>query len=271
MHRVVKSIDFQDEPLQREVNLKRFKITNLERLYDNGSFRRALNIEFDPMGKLVIRSEPQQLKTVLSRVVNDIVQGGSSGVNSRTLNNSKAIENYVSRLGTLKERDDKETDGASQFVPIPGPRPSRRSKALIPKDVEIALTAQGVSKRLAELKNLDAEKYPMAALDSLRSLLECSLKAYCDAKGLAPKRRGTYVYLDSVCEAVEEHLDQTGPDQNKGIAQALRRFRSKTVLFSDKADLDSVNHNPYIVVTKPQVKETWESLEDVLRHILSTK
>lgn len=108
----------------------------------------------------------------------------------------------------------------------------------------------------------------MAALDSLRSLLECSLKAYCDHAKVAvqPRQQGGYIYLDDVLKAVEQHLKAN--HLRRDLLNPIRKIRNQQLIFSLKEEFDSINHNPHMFTSPSEVKNAWDRIDAVIRFAL---
>lgn len=267
MHKIAQSIKY-DEAIQNEVNSRKFKISTLERLYDKDQFRDKFGVTFDKYGRVAVKSDMAEFKSSLKQVVEDIVSGE---IDSRKINKESQLDDYLNKLGTPKKTAGEAPKTSDDFEPVPPVKKASTPKALIPKSIQTTLGAVGVEKRLSELQKMPYRNYPNAAHDLLRSLLECSLKAYCSKQGitLTPKQPGGYTFLPDALKATKKHLEDN--KIRKDLVQVINKVISKGEIFSTKDYLDAINHNHNIFSSGDDVKEAWDTVSALLEYVLDPK
>lgn len=98
-HRLITSINYEDDSVQREVTSRSFNITSLERFYDNENFRDRFNVRIDRYGRTTFQSEHlDRVIACLKILISDIVSGR---VTSRTMNNDSQIREYLDKLSSI--------------------------------------------------------------------------------------------------------------------------------------------------------------------------
>lgn len=267
MHKIAQSIKYEDD-VQNEVSSRKFKISTLERLYDKDEFRDKFGLSFDKYGRVQVGSDMNDFKKAFKQVVEDIVSGE---VDSRKINKQSQLNDYLKNLGTPKKAQSGTPKTSRDFEPIPQPKKTSIQTALIPKSLQTSLRAVGVERRLAELQKMPYRNYPNAAHDLLRSLLECSLKAYCAQEGivLTPKQPGGYTFLPDALIATKKHLE--AQNKRKDLVQVINKVISKGQIFSTKDYLDAINHNHNIFSSGDDVKEAWDTVSALVEYVLDPK
>lgn len=147
----------------------------------------------------------------------------------------------------------------------------RRSQQFL--NVERLVVPQGfpasIDRILQEFSTLDVDRYPNAAMDLLRTLLEKAIKAFADAKGKDLKRSGLngYVYLANCLEWLEGWFVANGP---KAEVQVVRRVRSNMPRnFHGSQDLlNAINHNHKIFATGNEVRTAWDAMRSLIEEML---
>lgn len=269
MHRIAQAIKYDDEATQQDVRSRNFKISTLERLYDKDAFRKQLGISFDKYGRVNIESDEKEFKNALKEVVTDIVNGN---VDSRKINKEQQLQEFLDKWSKPKKSSSGDKKTSEDFEPVPPP-PAKppTPRALIPKNIQTTLGSVGVEKRLEELQKMPYKNYPNAAHDLLRSLIECSLKAYCAKTGitLTPKRQGGYIFLQDVLEATRDYFNTN--NVRKDLVQVVNKIISKQEKYSIKESLDAINHNHNISTSADDVKEIWDTVSPLLEYVLDPK
>ncbi len=269
VHRIAKAIDYNNEQITKSVHSERsFPVTTLERLYDDEYVRGFLGFDFDKDGDVSIRIAKREFEKGFKKIVQDIVEKVKD---SRSLNSEDDRRKYLdsfpesavpntSKSGrTLKSRHFKEREKPRE----------RSSTKLVPRDIVFTLQAQGVYRMLLELQNINYQKFPNATYDLLRSFLECALKSYFIQKGVEIFRgKGKqYVTLDDVLQKFRIEMDDTS---NRRLSQATQRIISNDKMASYSAQfLNASNHNPDVFAKAQDVKDAWDMMEGIFRHILN--
>lgn len=262
IHKIAKSLQYSNDEMTLKVhNQREFPITNLERLYDDPYFREYMGMGFNEHGNVAISSEKKSFSGAMTKVVEDII---NKTLTSRTINDLKAKKKYVNTIAKPAASGKGAVDSSS-FTPKKTPAVTTPS-SLVPGDLVCGIASKGVQRMYVELKTINYRKYPNASLDLLRSLLECSLKAYFELKGvvISPRRAGGYVYLEDVLDAFRN--DASTP---KALIQVVDMIKSNKGYFPEsKGFLDGINHNHNIFAVDKDIKTAWDKMESIFRYIL---
>jgi len=268
MHKIAQSVKYDDADIQSDVTSRNFKISTFERLYSNDKFRDKFGLSFDKYGRVQVAAKMDEFKDALKQVVTDIVTGE---VDSRKINKESQLNSYLDKWSSPEKKPGETPKTSGDFAPVETPKKTPTPKALIPKSIKATLGSAGVERRLQELQKLPYRNYPNAAHDLLRSLLECSLKAYCQKEGitLQARRQGGYVFLHDALAETKKHLESN--NIRKDLVQVINKTISKAEKFSVKDNLDAINHNHNIFSTGDDVKDAWDTVSALVEYVLDPK
>jgi hypothetical protein len=275
IHRIAKSLEYDSDEVSKKVHTERgFPATTIERLYEDKKVRGFLGFDFDKDGEVKIGIDRKQFEKGFKKVVQDVASKFASGfgeVDSRTLNSEKQRQTYLASFPKSeipnKARGSK-TVTSKDFKELESTKGNARVK-LAPRDIPYELKSAKVRRMLGELQNINYRKFPNASHDLLRSFLECSLKAYFEQPGKAvrPSKPGGYVYLDRV---LDEFISEMKTAKNHRLQQVASRIRGNEKMTSySTLFLNATNHNPDVFATPEEVKETWDAMEPLFRHIFT--
>lgn len=262
MHDIAKSMTYTSLDVEKKVHSqKTFPISTLERLYDDQFFRKHLGLEFDKDGQVKINANRKQFEKVFTKVNTDLV---NKVIDSRKLNTSKGIASYLKGVPPVTSKAGGKTMGVVNFHPkkIQGIKP----KKIVPIHLVCNMPNPGVIKMFDELRDLNYVKFPNAAADLLRSLLECSIKAHYANKGLSIKKgnkKARHVFL-------HDALKQLAGDAQipARVQQVARHITSRGhLLFSHVDFLNAINHNPDLFASSAEVKDAWDKVESILKEL----
>ncbi|MFI7460925.1 hypothetical protein [Nonomuraea sp. NPDC049646] len=168
---------------------------------------------------------------------------------------------------------------AGQQQPNPqGPKPkqpvSKKGKTrylalghlVVPSQYPVA-----VRLHIEELSALNIQKFPNTAFLAFRALLEKSIKAYADAKGVSIQASGNnshgYVQLHHALKWLSEYVAQNGP---RGLNQPISQLRTgKVINYTATNDaLNAVNHNHHFNVDPDEAINCWNSIEPIMRELM---
>jgi len=273
IHRIAKSLKYDSDPIGKKVRNERgFPATTIERLYEDKKVRSFLGFDFDKDGEVKIGIDRKEFEKGFQKVVQDVVGKFSSNfgvVDSRTLNSEKLRAKYLASFSkseipnkapgskTITSRDFKELE----------PTKSNLRLKLAPRDISYELKSAKVRRMLVELQEIDYRKFPNASHDLLRSFLECSLKAYFEnhKKPVGAAKPGGYVYLDRV---LDEFIGEMKTAKNHKLQQVASRIKGNAKMTSySTLFLNAANHNPDVFATPEEVKDAWDAMEPLFRHI----
>jgi hypothetical protein len=267
MHQLAKSLPLSTPELEAAVAKKTFPITTFERIYVTDAFQEHFGITTQETGELLITSDPESLKESLAPLVEQIA---SRKVTSRTHNKEKAIKELISSMPTPKSDPSRPATTLGQLIPLQqpsNPDNTKRSTTLVPKYIVCELPAPALARRLDELQRLPYRKFPVTSIDAVRSLLECSLKAFCAEEKILPKRKGAYVYLNSVLIAVRDELQNR--KKRTDLIAPLNKLISDSTPYSLLDQLNSANHNHHSVYSAEEIETIWVAIEPIVRFALN--
>lgn len=304
-----RSVPFSDPGLVDFLNQRRFPLSTLARLYENGDFQKTMGISISTDGEVGVIGDRARVNAVAEKVIRDI---GSKRINTRVLNrtNSDSYQKYMDELkelvasigkpeaqsegrkpesseGGSSQRTESSQTGRDKTSSSDGhggstgssttktspKRPPYASKHLdlsgisVPQEYPVS-----IGLLVEELMTLNIERYPNATLDLLRTFLEKLIKAYAHVQRediRVSSNRSGYVYLNECLVWMEARVVSQGPT---ALAQVVRKIRGKGawVNYSSSADhLNAINHNYEIVASATDVRDTWNTMSGLVKHLLA--
>lgn len=170
------------------------------------------------------------------------------------------------------------TGGAQPFPeasgpasPQPGSRGPNRGDTLTRLNMDgftYAGSSNGLRRRFEELKGLDVQRFPNAAFDLLRTVLECSIKVYFKDKG--QPLTGSNIQLKQCVEALGGEFQAQNNRRMTSLISALdRRGPVQAHQYSKtQTALNASNHEPDLFVTGQNVHEAWDLMKQILIEIV---
>lgn len=120
-----------------------------------------------------------------------------------------------------------------------------------------------------ELSAINIQRFPNATLDLIRTFLEKTIKAYAEALG-EDIRKGSnekgFVFLSNCLVWLEDHFRTTDMTALIQPVQKIRGGRHGFV--GSKEHLDATNHNHHIFATPDDVRESWATIEGIMKAVL---
>lgn len=261
MHNIALALKNTSEEIKTKTSNKRtFPISTLERFYSDSYIQKKLGIEFNKITGEARVPAGDDFDKVYSRVITDIVSGIATSRKelSKEGDREKYIDSILGEVIGKKEVSQKQKKEASAFKPE---RRKRKEKNfLIPKKIESTFDSPGVGRVLWELQTIDYRKFPNATADLLRTFLEISIKKYLEELNRlpAPKRNGGYIYLNDVLHKIKSDLQAAS---NHRLVQVINEIEN------NKWYLDSINHNPDVFAVGDRVKDAWDQVHPLIKHI----
>ncbi len=270
VHKIAKSIKYDSDEVDRKVHSERsFPASTVERLYESNLIKNFLCFDFDRDGEVKITTERKEFEKGFKKVIQDAVQGN---IHTRQLNNETNIKKYLKKFP--KSAIPRKTKSSSIITSkdftekvIPSSRESPTT--LTTKNIIFTLHSIAIGRMFDELRTINYKKFPNATHDLLRSFLECGLKAYFKQMGkqVAPRKVGGNVHLRDLLSAFESEMEGVG---NKTLAQVAKRISSNEKMQAYSAGFfDAINHNEEVFSTASEVKDAWDAMESLFRHILN--
>ncbi|MDP2684364.1 MAG: hypothetical protein Q8P20_04865 [bacterium] len=262
MHNVALSLKSTSQEIKtKAANKRTFPITTLERFYSDSYIQDELGIEFNKITGEAKVPLGDDFDKVYSRVITDIVSGIATS--RKELSKESDREKYLDSV--IKEILGKDKVGQkkkkSAFAFKPSKKPSAKKKdLLVPSRVESTFDSPGIGRVLWELQHIDYRKFPNATADLLRTFLEITIKKYLEELGALPKprKRGGYIYLNNVLTKIKEDLRASS---NHRLVQVINEIEK------NKWYLDSINHNPDVFAVGDRVKDAWDQVYPLIKHM----
>jgi hypothetical protein len=161
-----------------------------------------------------------------------------------------------------------QTDSGEPEIGSRRPNRGHTRSRLDMEGFEYAGASAGMRRRFEELGRIDVRDFPNAALDLLRTVLECSIKDYFRAQGtpLAPKKTiGTCV--DELATAYANNAKMISL-----INVINRKGKMSAQQYAGTTDsLNSSNHEPDQFAQLSEVHEAWDRIKPILLEIVGKR
>ena len=176
--------------------------------------------------------------------------GSSSGAHGGTAGSGSGAQDDSS-----ERNDASETSGR-------GRNRGETRKTFDMSGFEYGGTSPGMRRRFEELKSLDLDRHSNAAVDLLRTVLECSIKEFLRAKGKAKEERLT---LGPCVDLLAKEFEKD--DRMTALIQALKRGGRK--LSDDEYSatttaMNMTNHEPDVFADKAVAHHAWDRIKPIV-------
>lgn len=216
----------------------------------------------DELGKLLNEKHPEG-KTHIDRQPSD-----ASASQSKSY--QEAVESRPGERGSSGEgrenRSNEQFDtGRDTAKPFPKKRNYLNTDNLaVPPEFPAS-----IHEIVKELSAINIQRFPNATLDLLRTFLEKTIKAYAETLG-EDIRKGSnekgFVFLSNCLVWLEEHFRTTGMT---ALIQPVQKVRGGRYGFiGSKEHMDATNHNHHIFATPDDVRESWATIEGIMKAVL---
>ncbi len=255
VHQIATSLDYGSEEIAKKVhNQRTFPVSTIERLYDDKGFRDYLGFDFNSEGSIQISARKEDFEKAFKVIVTDAVD---RVIDTRKLGDEKDRRRYFEKISKPRTGKGPVTKVAN-FIAQSPPMQIKTPNHLAPKDIVSTLQSPAIERRLHELQTIPFKKFSNATHDLLRSFLELSLKKYLGNIGISPKLKGTKIFLEALLTAMGKKFQS---ESNVEMEQVVK------VIKDSQWFLDAINHNPSVFSTPEKVKEQWDTIEPLIRHI----
>lgn len=271
MHRLLKTVDYEDEEYAQYVRRRNFPISTFERLYKNSEFLKLAQLTVDQnTGHVSVTGDPDDLRRLTSRIVGDMK---ARNIDTRVLNKpgSKTYDKYMAELRKMPVKPARGARPVSSVPEQPAPKLSPRGSAhLNVSGLHPIANYPSIGRMLAELATIPYAKYPNATFDLIRTFVEKAIKAYAEdlGKAIVPAK-GRFVYLDTALKWLIDEVTNAGVRsllQPLNILHANKQFNYQYQVTKDF--LDAANHNHKVIITGENVKDIWDLTVVILRYVL---
>ena len=288
MYEIASRLSFDSKTAEQVKNPRKFNISTLERVVDNPQMRKFMGISFDPTGGVIGSVHPDDFKKVYKKIVNDIVSGE---IDTRKLNNAKAVHKYIAKLGPLKPERTGNFNSAT-LLGNPGEAgtktpPSLKAKGstrraspyLVPRALKCELPMPRISDVLWELQRLKVEGFENGVSVLLRIFIEMSISHYMESTG---SMKQLVARLDkdgkkppTWTQSFRQMLGYLLQNDKALIAavpkQAVKALNKAVSDDEHPLSLDSMDqfvHNPYEAPTERRLRQFWNSFEKLVLFLM---
>lgn len=287
-----RAVKYPDPELADYVNSRSLPTSTLARIYESKDFVKLTGIGLATDGELECKLSDAEFDAIALIIIEGMLAGN---INTRSVNtvNAPRFRQLMGELdavvhkasgstestsigdkgdttnGEVKE----EGDGSPSSSATGGSTRTgrKRSKAFL--DVADFTAPDryppSINRILQEFSTLNVDKYPNAAADLLRTLLEKTVKSFAEAKGEDIKRSGTngYVYLSNCLDWLESWFKSNGPKAQVQVVKKVRSGMSRD--FHGSQDLmNAINHNHHIFATGDDVRTSWDTMKSLVVEML---
>ncbi len=294
LYQVLPALPVASDVATKTSNPRTFPLSTLARIASSKSGRKLLKLETSDEHGFVTWMSQERFEAALTRVVEDLARGDQD---SRSLNADASIDGYLRSLGLAGGRRAKAATPAAAFIDrasVETPRPARkrtRTRAvkktkrtkLVPPGFPCDVANDRIEKIFDELKGLKLVDFENAIGVLFRTLLDCGVSHYLregghhaqlrrdlaaakTKKGGTPRRRNVHPTLNEMLTWIENN---SPADVDARVLQAIRNFKTKSAKSLCLEDLNQIVHNEYVAPGADELRRTWDSLDALLRLVLS--
>lgn len=234
--------------------MKRFPVTNLDRLLGDPDFRRGIGIDIE-QGLLVMTHPADEVLVALTKIVEDLAKREIT-VNSIKLKSDRSdylnqIREHLPTSQALPYPVDltgvelplgKRTSERSEVVPSPVKRrnlpPTLERKTLVPKTCVIPIYLPKVNDVFKELRHLNVDSFPIAAASLLRAFIDTTTLEYVEKFTLEVRRNNAgQMELKPRIEASIAHFSSQPGNREAGTVAKNQLLQISGAIFVDTLHL----------------------------------
>lgn len=280
------------DDLNTFVHSSDFKISSLEYVYRKPAIRALAGLDHDSDGMLKNRKLSGGTLRVVRRLIADLKAGVLNTRTPKLKTKSKEYDDYLAELAALagnarantnpgpaggaggqsESSGGADTAGGSdsgQGGTTAGKKPrTKRGDTATYLDlagIDYKATVPGLRRRFEELAEIDVTRFPNAAGDHLRSVLECTIKQYFrDLKD--PVKPGS-----TLTESIAKARGHFAKDKHMiSVLNNLSQPGQTAAQYSKSAwMLNGINHEPDVFVEGPGVHAAWEHMAPLVKELLT--
>ena len=151
------------------------------------------------------------------------------------------------------------------------PFPKKRNYLNLDNLIVPAEFPASIHEIVKELSAINIQRFPNATQDLLRTFLEKTIKAYAEILGEDIRKGSTergFVFLSNCLVWLEDHFRTTGKTAYIQSVQIVRNLSGRYGFVGSKEHLDATNHNHQVFATADDVRETWATIEGIMKAVL---
>jgi hypothetical protein len=280
---------------------RKFKLTNLTRIFETPHARDFFGVEFADDGRVTGVIDANEFKKGFAKVVSDVA---NSTVDSRTLNTPQEIKKYLNGYKTSETPDLKKMGAfdSNTFMVANAKRTSSKAKkaktsrsqtsvpkGLIPRHIVCNSRNARVKGLFEELRKLSPLVFANSASFAFRSLLELSTSCFLEDKGEIAKMKAVKL-ADIAAQNAKippnKPKKTLPPDWTPELGEMLKWLldpahnlipqghvsRALKQAIHDEKDLISLNlvvHNPAYHPSERRLRESWSHFEGLMKILLA--
>ena len=292
LYESILSIPLDVEVADKVRNHRRFAFSTLQRLAESTVFRDWTGISISKQGRFTFASKKVELQKALARIVEDIV---TKKVNTRTLNNDEAIQQYLNDLKNMKParkqgraskletvvqpaRPDESSGKSNGHTTGSDARRTAREHPVLPAHFKCNLKNRKIVAIFDELTRLSPVKFRNAWAITFRSLVDMVVQHYFDKTGHTKRLKAKLASQGEVrkfdwapsLDRMLKYILEDAPeivDSPQGIKNLRTLIQQKDHWFT----MESMNqwvHNRYNPVTLEELQKVFGLVEPMLEIML---
>jgi hypothetical protein len=267
--------------------MKRFPVTNLDRLLGDPDFRRGLGIEIE-QGVLLMTHPASEVLVALTKIVEDLAKREIT-VNSIKLKSDRTeylnqirdhlptsgpLPNPVDLTGVEQAQGGNETERAgaeSSPVRRRNVPPTLERKTLVPKTCVIPISLPKVNDVFKELRHLNVDSFPIAAASLLRTIIDTTTLEYVEKFGIDVRRNHAgQMELKPRIEAAITHFSTQAGNREAGTVARNQLLQTSGAIYVDALHLTLHSRLAHPIsdnlrlgwnMIEPFIKGMWAALE----------
>lgn len=262
--------------------MKRFPVTNLDRLLGDPDFRRGLGIEIE-QGALVLTHPLNEVVVALTKVVEDLARREIT-VNSIKLKSdrtdylnqireylpeSEPLDTPIDIFNTGHKSNAKNSTGINADK-----KPNRRKnlagslerKTLIPKTCVIPIYIHKVNDLFKELRHIPVDAYPIASASLLRAFIDTTTLEYVEKFNLTVKRNPAgQMELKARIEESIRHFSSQPENREAGAIAKNQLLQNSGAIHIDSLHLNL--HSRYSHPLPDNLRLGWNMIEPFMKGV----
>lgn len=267
--------------------MKRFPVTNLDRLLGDPDFRRGIGIDIE-QGVLLLTHPVDEVLVALTKIVEDLAKREIT-VNSIKLKSdrtdyldqirshlptSRPLTNPVDLTGAeqVQVRDIAEQSEADRpAVRRRNVSPTLERKTLVPKACVIPIYLPKVNDVFKELRHLNVDSFPIASASLLRSLIDTTTLEYVEKFQIDVRRNNAgQMELKPRIEAAITHFSSQPGNREAGTVAKNQLLQTSGAIYVETLHLSLHSRFSHPIpdnlrlgwnMIEPFIKGMWAGLE----------
>src|SRR5260370_16801491 len=280
LHQIPSNLPLPYVLLSQVRNPRSFSTSTLDRLISSPKVMEFLGAEFDENGEIIGKIQVKEFTKGYARIISDIAQGN---INSRALNTTTQIKQYISGLGKdAPNRSRKGSFTSATILGVPEKRqpakavskPSRarrRSASLVPMGFQCKLANHRINEIFKETKKLRVDGLENAVAVLFRIFVELSLSNYLEKSGKikpilekARKEGKPRSWSPTFRQMLRAMLQDPDVELTPSALKALNRAADNDAHALSLDSLDQFVHNRLEGPSERELRRFWDQFQELL-------